>query len=291
MDAVITYVNGMEPNWRLQYNTYVGGYMVENKFLDYGTLKFVLRGISEHMKFIDRIFLVVSSLEQVPDYINNNVIIITHEQFIPKEYLPTFNANTIETFLWNIPDLSDQFIFFNDDMIPIGELEYEDFFKNEKPCISFREKKTESFQFNNIIFYDNILSCLISKFKERKLFLWNYHIMTPFLKKEYYNAYLYNKKQICERITPLRSSTQISQHYFSNWLYYSDNYNEHYISHTYLNTKIYSQEFKNLFKEINAKVICINDNGPFLDKTVLETYHIINDELFKKMPNKCKYEK
>ena len=83
MDAVIAYVDGMEPNWRLQYNKHIGGFgLIENRFIDRGTLKYVLRGINKHMTFIDKVFLLVSSLEQVPDYINDKVIIITHNMFI-----------------------------------------------------------------------------------------------------------------------------------------------------------------------------------------------------------------
>lgn len=40
---------------------------------------------------------------------------INHEDIIPKQYLPTFNSHIIETFIFRIPNLSEYFIYLNDD--------------------------------------------------------------------------------------------------------------------------------------------------------------------------------
>ena len=42
--------------------------------------------------------------------------IVSHEEYIPPQYLPTFNSNVIELWLHSIPDLGEQFVLFNDDM-------------------------------------------------------------------------------------------------------------------------------------------------------------------------------
>ena len=49
------------------------------------------------------------------------------------EYLPTFNINSIELNFHRIPELSDQFVYFNDDMFLISLVQKSDFFENEKP--------------------------------------------------------------------------------------------------------------------------------------------------------------
>ncbi len=292
MDAIIAYVDGMEPNWRFLYNLHVGGmYFNEHRFTDYGTLRFVLRGISEHMKFIQRVFLIVSSIEQVPEYVNDNVIIVTHDQFIPTDFLPTFNANTIEAFLWNIPELSEEFIYFNDDMIPIGKTEYEDFFKNGLPCLNFREEKTESDEFNSLLETDNMFAQLFGT-KEKIKYLWVHHIMTPFLKEKYRFAFIQNRDAIMAYLTPIRKGKQFSQHYFSNYFYYTDMYHNHLLNYIYINTKCEKDFFcETLSKNKSKQALCINDNGPFIGESILSTKNIIQTELNKMLPNKSVYEK
>ena len=294
MDAVITYVNDMEPIWRLSYIKEIGLSIPSNdiRFKDYGTLRFVLRGISEHMKFIDRVFLVVSNIEQVPDYVGDNVIVITHDMFIPKEYLPTFNSCTIECFLWNIPDLSEEFIYFNDDMIPINNLEKEDFFENGLPCLYFRECKTSSALYNMSLLMINFYAAQTNTQKEKINYLWPLHIMTPYLKSDYYISYKEKEKIIKDTIAPIRLRKHFSQHFFSNSLYYKGKYIEKYLETEYITTnKTDNAFFTELNNNKNKKAICINDCGPFLNKTLSETIFIMNEYLHSLLPNKGKYEK
>ena len=44
------------------------------------------------------------------------------EEFIPKEYLPTFNSNVIEMNLHRIENLSEKFILFNDDLFILRKI-------------------------------------------------------------------------------------------------------------------------------------------------------------------------
>ena len=39
-----------------------------------------------------------------------------HREIIEQEYLPTFNSHVIEANLHKIPNLSEHFIYFNDDV-------------------------------------------------------------------------------------------------------------------------------------------------------------------------------
>lgn len=292
MDAVITYVNGMEPKWREQCIAHNRFPDFIQRFYDYGTLRFVLRGISEHMKFIDRVFLVVSNIEQVPDYVGDNVIVVTHDMFIPEEYLPTFNSCTIECFLWNIPGLSEEFIYFNDDMIPTNKLEAEEFFRNGLVCLGYLTGPT------NINYYNELLrNCNLSASKnysenEHVDYLRPYHIMIPYLKSDYYN----NFKLIEDRLEALkektRSEKQVSQYYFSNCYYYQNKYFDYAPTHYYLHTKHNSEEFiTRLNSAKNKQVICINSYGEFSGKTLKETIEIIETELYKILPNKGIYER
>ena len=59
--------------------------------------------------------------------------IVSHEEYIPPQYLPTFNSNVIELWLHRIPELAEQFVLFNDDMYLIAPVASEDFFQKGVP--------------------------------------------------------------------------------------------------------------------------------------------------------------
>ncbi len=48
--------------------------------------------------------------------------------------MPTFNSNAIDINLYKIPGLSEQFVYFNDDIYITNSTTSEDFFKNNLPC-------------------------------------------------------------------------------------------------------------------------------------------------------------
>ena len=67
MDIVITYVNGLVPEWRESYVKTTGKPFIEKRFRDWGTLKYLMRGIETNMPFIKNVHLVVSHDSQVPE--------------------------------------------------------------------------------------------------------------------------------------------------------------------------------------------------------------------------------
>ena len=73
------------------------------------------------MSWINSIYLV--TFGHVPEWLdisNDKLHIVKHEDFIPCEYLPTFNSNTIDLNLHRIKGLSERFIYFNDDMFVVN---------------------------------------------------------------------------------------------------------------------------------------------------------------------------
>lgn len=56
---------------------------------------------------------------QTPSWIDefDGVSVIDHRQIIDEQYLPTFNSHVIEVFLHRIPNLPEDFIYFNDDVL------------------------------------------------------------------------------------------------------------------------------------------------------------------------------
>ena len=60
-------------------------------------------------------------------------IIIGSGVYLKKEYRPTFNSNAIELSMHKIKNLSEHFVYFNDDTFIIKEVIPEDFFENGLP--------------------------------------------------------------------------------------------------------------------------------------------------------------
>lgn len=133
MDIVITYVDGLDPLWQKDYEVTVGSAPLTKRFRDWGTLKYLLRGIERYMPFIRNVYLVVSRRSQVPSWVNTeNLKIVLHEDIIPSEYLPVFNSAAIEMFLHRIDGLDEEYIYFNDDIFPLRECSSTDFFVYSK---------------------------------------------------------------------------------------------------------------------------------------------------------------
>jgi len=138
IDFVVPFVDCSDPVWQEQHKPYEnvnGGNSGEwnslYRYRSMGTLKYVFRGVEENMPWIRNIYLILSGPSQIPDWLdtsNPRLKIVYHKDYIPEEFLPCFNANTIECFLWRIEGLSEHFIYANDDIIPLNPMTEFDFF-------------------------------------------------------------------------------------------------------------------------------------------------------------------
>ena len=125
MDVVITYVDGNDPLWKSDYAKYSDTPVLEKRFRDWGTLKYLLRGIEKHMHFVQNVFLVVSHESQVPQWVDKTAVrVVLHKDFIPQELLPTFNCNPIEMHLHNIEGLGEEYIYIS--MMTCSRLQIQD---------------------------------------------------------------------------------------------------------------------------------------------------------------------
>lgn len=141
VDVVIPWVDGNDPYWREVKDEY----LIEGKFPDVATssyrfrswdnLQFIFRGIEKYMPWVRNVYLITCG--HFPDFISNNckrLITVKHEDYIPAKYLPTFSTNTIVLNLHRLPELSENYILFNDDIFPIREVDEEYYFFNDQVC-------------------------------------------------------------------------------------------------------------------------------------------------------------
>ena len=132
----------------------------KKRFIEVEELKFVVHSILKYAPFIRTIFIVTDN--QTPKFITTDaseryskVKIIDHKDIFKSDasYLPVFNSRSIETKLYEIPNLSDHFIYFNDDIFLLKPVKKIHFFNEGVPVVRGKWKK-----FKEDIFYKKFVS-------------------------------------------------------------------------------------------------------------------------------------
>ena len=111
----------------------------EERYRDWENFKYWFRGVEENCKWVNKVFLVVASETQIPEWLdrtNPKLRIVLHKDYIPEELLPTFNIMTIEDYLCRIKDLSDNYVYCNDDYFFLNSVADERFFVDDLPVLS-----------------------------------------------------------------------------------------------------------------------------------------------------------
>ena len=139
IDFVITWVDNSDPKWLAEKEKYSKESSAKKdnrnvRYRDWNFLKYWFRCIEKNAPWVNKIYFITYG--HLPKWLNTNnekLVIVNHSDFIPNKYLPTFNSRCIEIFMNNIKGLSDNFVYFNDDMFLISKAKPEDFFVNNIP--------------------------------------------------------------------------------------------------------------------------------------------------------------
>lgn len=139
IDFVVTWLDDSDPDWireKQKYSGQVTEQAANNaaRYRDWGTLVYWFRAVEKYAPWVNRVYLVTCGHK--PSWLNlqnDKLKLVTHEDFMPKEYLPTFNCNPIELNIWRIPGLSEHFVYFNDDLFLNRPVRPEDYFENGLP--------------------------------------------------------------------------------------------------------------------------------------------------------------
>lgn len=316
VDIVITYLNSNRTEWQKNYYYYQDKEAKEGsidlqdrqvsgieRIRDWNNLHYWFRGVEQNCSWVNKIFLVVQSEDQLPRWLNQDhpkLRIVTHDEFIPKKLLPTFNAFTIELFLHKIKDLNEQYLLCNDDHFFISPIKETMFFENG--CPKQPEKKmpwglyptgTSDGTFYAVLNNGRLLEKEIIEELYPGQELWTYdftHLPYPRLKSM--------DKQIFDRfkdkiIKGASYSRFRNPHNYSSMLF--DDalkiYNKTIIDNDMFNNSAYMalKSTLNLNYYLNSDVVCFNDTEQLDDfKTTKENL----DKFFKrKFPNKSSFEK
>ncbi|KAH0790747.1 sugar phosphotransferase [Histomonas meleagridis] len=137
IDAVYTWVNGGDSAWLAKKELAEKKYPMlsiskkanTGRYVDYGEMRYSLRSIEKFTPWVRKIFIVTAN--QTIPYVNSSnpkIVYVDHSTIFPPTALPSFNSNAIEFSLSNIPGLSNQFLYLNDDTFFSRPLNKADFF-------------------------------------------------------------------------------------------------------------------------------------------------------------------
>ncbi len=136
IDLVYTWVNGDDKEYRQLVNKY------SEKPIDlnpertrdiYQLLKYSLRSVEKYAFWINQIHI-FTSRPQYPEWLNVDhpkISVIHHDEVFSKEDIPTFNYNVIESYIHKIPNLSEEFIYLNDDFLFGNNVSLSDFYTED----------------------------------------------------------------------------------------------------------------------------------------------------------------
>ena len=290
IDLVFPYVTSDDPNWQELYKQHLTGTGKDwatsiERFRDAGTLKYLFRAIEKNLPFINKVHMLVMSETQVPAWLDTEKVnIITHEQFIPKEFLPTFSSSAIETFLPNI-NVSEKFIYINDDLFPFKKLNKEYFFNNSIPSYLIEErafKNTAPDDFLRLKAYN-----LINNIEQKEMVATTQHGPLCYRMSWIRELFDKNYETLYNSITKFREPKNYNQYVYAYYQYKNKR------TENVKKNVIYLQPKETrMTKTLNINFsdydfVCINDDS-FLTS---ELWKKISNKLNNYFPNKSKYEK
>lgn len=293
MDAVITYVNGNDPVWKRDYEKYTNIPVMEKRFRDWGTLKYLLRGIETKMPFIRNVYLVVSHPSQVPDWADTaNLRIVLHKDIIPEEYLPVFNSNPIEMHLHRIPDLDEEYLYFNDDMFPVGDFEPTDFFREGRGVIGMYSHFISSNMYKKICRKSDQVARRSAGKSTSISFLRPQHICSPMRKSicaELYDRHLLEVEETSR--CRLRSESNVCQYVYLDYMYHKGLIIPEKISNRHFSVAVASvRKLYDFLMNPDRKMVCIND--VHLSEKRFQLLHTTIVAAFEaKFPKKSRFER
>jgi len=138
IDFVVTWLDSLDPEWQESYATYSPkskGDISKARFRDMNIFRYWFRSVEQFAPWVHKVFLITNG--KFPDWINkecSKLVLVKHEDYMPKECLPTFNSCAIELHIHKIKGLSEHFVYFNDDVLLNAPVKPDYYFKKGLPC-------------------------------------------------------------------------------------------------------------------------------------------------------------
>lgn len=141
IDIVIPWVDDSDPAWRKDKDAWYRRLHPDQnanshtRYQSWDNLRYWFRAVEKFIPWFHKIYLLTCG--HVPDFLrtdNPRLRVVRHEDFIPAEYLPTFQVCAIEMNLHRIPELSGNILYFNDDLFLLDYAGEDYYFRNDTVC-------------------------------------------------------------------------------------------------------------------------------------------------------------
>lgn len=140
IDVVYLWVNGSDPKLLQDYERLTEFKQIRmdpkhkpggQRFRQFDELKYSLRSLELYAPWFRRLYLVVAGPSQTPTWLNTShpkLFVQFHGDIFPgKHCLPTFNSRAIESNIFRLDGLSENFVYFNDDFFLLRPVYPSDF--------------------------------------------------------------------------------------------------------------------------------------------------------------------
>lgn len=294
IDLVIPFVESADPSWVQEYYKEFNEAPMSKFRGNSEIFKHNLRSIAKFMPWINQVYILVMSESQIPNWLDTSAVkIVYHKDFIPEQYLPTFNECTIELFQYKIPGLSEYYLVGNDDYLVTAPLDWTDFYTEDgMPKITWTK---------GVLIGNSTPWCTITS-KSYQMFInpnagdiWvPNHTYSPHRKQSWEELWVDYKDILEDSITKRADHCNFNQ-YAAQYYWFKKNKT----ATGHLNGVCYPFRYPviavYLYDLLNDKrqMMCLNDardENSYIKETS-DAYKQVLTALNKKFPEKCKYEK
>ncbi len=305
MDVVYTYVNFKDNNWKNEYVKYSGRQSV--RVCSLNELELSVKHTLTNCLFVRNIFIVTDN--QIPSWyckdLYKKVKIIYHKDIFDENCIyPTYNSNTIECYLHKIPDLSETFLYLNDDFFINLKKKENLFDKESKLPYAFVLNRNWNYSLeiakkkhrNNPATYAvyNTIK-MAEKFFNKKFNITYTHqayILTKssckLTEKFFLEQY---KKKVKMRFRVMLSNDDFIFPLLSNIVGSENNlcklknFSKTNFSKVFLNLSIHNVDKLNIILKKEPNFFCINDITRTKNKELMQKYYTFSNEIRKKLSN------
>lgn len=308
VDLVYLWVNGNDPEWQAKRNACIGtaetqrGVNCKGRYADNDELKYSLRSVAQYAPWIHKIYIVTDN--QVPSWLdtsNPKVRIVDHKEIMPEICLPCFNSAVIEHFLYNIPGLSEHFLYANDDMFVNRPVKPDDFFAQDGlPIVRFNRRPLRKF---TLWFKEKVQGRALSNYVqtirrsaemvEKKYGIYyggkTHHNIDAYLKSDYQHAaQVFDSEIKATFANHVRSASDVQRNIYSYVALAEKRAHLHYVTQrTSFRFHIHRENHYKKLEKYNPMLFCMNDSEFATD----EDRKRMADFLSLRFPDKSQFEK
>lgn len=331
IDFVVTWVDSSDPEWIAEYSKYRTVKHDEDaaRYRDWDLFRYWFRAIEKNAPWFNKVYLVTCG--QYPKWLNlenPKLKLVKHSDYIPLQYLPTFNSRCIELNFGRIKDLSEHFVYFNDDMYVNAPISPDYYFKNGLPVDFNIEKISMMSTYHpkqlfgiNLSLYCNVavlnyhfnrrkvvreaftkwygthlglknLLTSIKLFREKRFHgFMNRHTAQPYLKSIFDEIWEKEPFMLDKTCTNFRVAESLTPYFAREWQLASNKFYPCEFKGKFYN--IIEDTFENLLNDLQQgrePSICLNDTPKCSPSFYNEASLKIQQIMMKKYPQKSSFE-